>query len=208
MTIDIQTLYLRSVQIDNWLPYSVVMPFYRTIAGLYDAGAEVLMPDYDLAIGELLNRLHLASDDRLLDVATGTGKVLLAAQPQVTWSLGIDLSPKMLAQLRRKSNAAVIALADARLLSLATKQFTVATTSFMLLHSPVQEKQRVLSNMANVLRPGGHIGCLTSTERVANAYSTRTQWHNWLMAVGCERVAFYEFRKVYRIVVGQLQKGS
>jgi len=204
MPTKIQKLYLRSVQIDNWLPYSVVMPFYRAIAGSYDAGAEVLMPDYNAAIAQLFSKLDLSADDRLLDVATGTGKVLLAALPQITWGMGVDLSPHMLMQLRKKSSAASIALADARLLPLATNQFTVATTSFMLLHLSARDKQRVLGDMARVLRPGGRLGCLTSTERIASAYPTQDQWHNWLTTVGCERIEFYEFRDVYRIAIGRL----
>ena len=180
------------------------MPVYRAIANAYDAGAELLLPDYDAAIGQLLNRLELSADDRLLDVATGTGKVLLAAQKQLAWGMGVDLSPKMLTQLRQKSSTAPIVLADARSLPLAASQFTVATTSFMLLHLKAAEKQRVLSNMATVLRPGGRIGCLTSTEQIASIYSTQAQWRQWLRTAGFEQVEFHAFRKVYRIVVGQI----
>src|SRR5688572_13640084 len=81
-------------------------PIYHTYAALYDRSGQirfsVLMQIY---LPEVLAQ-HQAPGKRMLDLACGTGTLALM-QAEAGWEvIGLDASPAMLAEARRKQAAA------------------------------------------------------------------------------------------------------
>ena len=101
----------------------------------------------------------------ILDVCCGTGDIpLLTAKkrPDIR-STGVDFSPAMLAEARRKSRGMkniVWAEADAMQLPFAGNTFAAVCISFGLRNTP--DYQQVLSEMKRVAIAGARIYCLDS----------------------------------------------
>ena len=106
----------------------------------------------------LLNFAQPDKDDRLLDVATGTGHTALTIAPFVARAVGIDLAPKMLEQARRlaieqgASNCDFVEGA-AEKIPFEDGQFTLVTAR----HAPhhFRNVDRFLAEVCRVLAPGG-----------------------------------------------------
>ena len=105
-----------------------------------------------------LERLDVSRGGRLLDVGCGTGFLLarlLERHPTVQCA-GVDLSPGMVAQARRRLPGSVtLAVADAERLPFATGSFdaVVSASSLHFWPSPA----RGLEELHRVLRPSGQI---------------------------------------------------
>jgi ubiquinone/menaquinone biosynthesis C-methylase UbiE len=104
--------------------------------------------------------LSLVPDDagRLLDIGTGTGRVLELLAPRVTRGLGIDASKSMLALARARLSRAgcaqcAVRLGDMYRLPLADASFDVVVLQMVLHHA--EDPGGVLAETARVLRPGG-----------------------------------------------------
>lgn len=102
----------------------------------------------------------------VLDVATGTGAILLALSERIGEHgrlVGVDLSPDMLeraaARVRDRSLANVaLHLMDAEALELDDESFDYVLSSFGL--SSLPDRPGALQEFRRVLRPGGRIGLL------------------------------------------------
>ena len=193
--------YLRLAGLNNRLPFSHVLPLYRVMAPVFDGGAKWLMPEYDAAIAQLLQKLDISRRDVLLDVACGTGKVLMGANG-TQWRMGLDFSADMLYQLRRKTVLPIIRC-DARRMALGSETFSVATSSFMLLHLNESERLTVFSEVWRVLQTGGRFGCLTADVRLGEAYATDASWRRWLTQTGFESVEIMPILQDYRVIIGR-----
>lgn len=106
----------------------------------------------------LLEALAVTPRPRLLDVATGTGRVpalLLAAPAFAGQVVAMDLTPQMLREARRKLPAERVALlrAEAGSLPCPDAVFDVATCLEALEYFP--RPRRALAELARALRPGG-----------------------------------------------------
>ena len=102
--------------------------------------------------------------DRLLDVATGTGKVAAdlfdRAQPGGT-VLGVDISPRMIASARHRLRARrglEFVVGDALALPTEDRGFDAATIAFGMRNLP--DYRRGFEEMARSVRPGGRVVCL------------------------------------------------
>ncbi len=96
--------------------------------------------------------------DTLLDIGTGTGRVLELVAPEVTSAIGIDLSREMLAVARHNLDKdglrhCQVRHADMYQLPFVHERFD-AVTLHMVLHYSERPAQ-VLAEAARVLRPGG-----------------------------------------------------
>jgi ubiquinone/menaquinone biosynthesis C-methylase UbiE len=136
---------------------------YQRGAGIYDAARTKVTAGDER---DLLPRLHTALDGlaapRVLDVATGTGRVplLLASQPWFGGEVyGVDIAPAMLAQAHVKVAAAgldarvALREGDASALPWPDSTFDLVTSLEALEFFP--RPRRALAEMARVLRPGG-----------------------------------------------------
>jgi ubiquinone/menaquinone biosynthesis C-methylase UbiE len=97
---------------------------------------------------------------RLLDIGTGTGRVLELLAPRVRHALGVDASKAMLALARaRLSNPGLdhcsVRLADMYRLPLADGSFDTAVLQ-MVLHF-AEDPAGVVTEATRVLRPGGRL---------------------------------------------------
>lgn len=103
------------------------------------------------------------SNDRAADLASGPGTLALRFARHVRWIVALDLTPAILERARQSASAEGIAnlfcgLGDARALPLADASLDVIVTSYSLHHIPGPE--RVIREMARVLRRGGRAGVL------------------------------------------------
>lgn len=97
---------------------------------------------------------------RLLDIGTGTGRLLEVLAPRVTSALGVDASKAMLALARARLARAGLAhcavrLADMYRLPFADAGFDVAVLQMVLHHA--DDPAQVLAEAARILRPGGRL---------------------------------------------------
>ncbi len=104
--------------------------------------------------------LRLVPDDagRLLDIGTGTGRVLELLAPRISRGLGIDASKSMLALARARLSRAgcvqcAVRLGDMYRLPLADASFDLVVLQMVLHHA--EDPGGVLTETARVLRPGG-----------------------------------------------------
>jgi trans-aconitate methyltransferase len=111
---------------------------------------------------ELIGRLQLRGDERILDVGCGDGKVtaeLASAAPQGR-VLGVDASPEMIAFAQKTfppSTAANLKfqICDARNLGNLGREFSLVFSNAAL--HWVDDHEAVLRGAASVLRPGGRL---------------------------------------------------
>jgi demethylmenaquinone methyltransferase/2-methoxy-6-polyprenyl-1,4-benzoquinol methylase len=132
-----------------------------------------LGPTYDryaalLSLGQdprwrrfLVSRVDLPDRGRVLDVATGTGAVaaeLLRLRPGLE-IVGLDQSPEMLAEARRRLVGRV-ELVDGRAESLPFEDAAFDGLTFTYLLRYVDDPAATLVELARVVRPGGTIAML------------------------------------------------
>ncbi len=103
----------------------------------------------------LVSRIDAGPRDTVLDVATGTGAVAreLLARKRCT-VVGLDQSPEMLAEARRRLPASVTLLeGSAEALPFPDGAFDALTFTYLLRY--VDDPAAVLRELARVVRPGG-----------------------------------------------------
>jgi len=108
-------------------------------------------------------------EDRVLDVATGTGALLrrLAhSDVRPREAVGLDASPQMLALARRRLPPGWRLLGgDAGRLPFAEHSFDLVTACYLLHLLGAGERAKVTSEIARVLRPGGRAVLVTVAAR-------------------------------------------
>ena len=113
------------------------------------------------AVEEALLSLVPASDaGRLLDIGTGTGRVLELLAHHISQGVGVDASKAMLALARSRLARADLShcsvrLADMYRLPLAETSFDIAVLQMVLHYA--EDPLGVLGEAARVLRPGGRL---------------------------------------------------
>jgi ArsR family transcriptional regulator len=106
----------------------------------------------------LLTLIPPGSPGRLLDIGTGTGRVLELLAPRVRQALGVDASKAMLALARARLSAPGLAhcavrLADMYRLPLADRSFDTVVLQMVLHHA--EDPQGAVHEAARVLNAGG-----------------------------------------------------
>jgi ArsR family transcriptional regulator len=96
----------------------------------------------------------------LLDIGTGTGRVLEAVAPFVRGAIGVDNARPMLDVARAKLDGphfqhCQVRLADMYRLPFPAERFDTVTVNMVLRYA--EKPKRVLAEAARVLRPGGRI---------------------------------------------------
>ena len=109
-----------------------------------------------------MDLLDPAPDERLLDVATGTGAVLRALQGRAVPPrsvTGIDASAAMLAHVGPLPQGWSVGVGDARALPFEDGAFDVVSASYVL--HIVDDLPAVLAEIRRVLRPDGRLVTVT-----------------------------------------------
>jgi arsenite methyltransferase len=146
-------------------------------ASLYESDAARWLLDGELHPGgerltlRLAELAQLAPGQRVVDVACGTGATaLLLARELGAEVVGVDLGARTIERAQREVRAAGLAdrarfvHGDAEALPLADASFDLALSECSLCTFP--DKQRAVSEMARVLRPGGTIAVADVTARL------------------------------------------
>jgi ubiquinone/menaquinone biosynthesis methyltransferase len=129
---------------------------FTTIAGRYDFITRLLSYGRDQAWKrDLMAQAAIAPGQRVLDLATGTGDLALAAAAQGAVVIGLDLAPRMIRLARAKPAAGAVRflVGDMTCLPLPPASVDVVTTGYGLRNVP--DLDRAIAEIARVLRPGG-----------------------------------------------------
>ncbi len=99
-------------------------------------------------------------EGRMLDIGTGTGRVLELLAPRVREALGVDASKAMLALARARLNGpefahCAVRLADMYRLPLSNQSFDTVVLQMVLHYA--EDPVGVVAEAARVLRPGGRL---------------------------------------------------
>jgi demethylmenaquinone methyltransferase/2-methoxy-6-polyprenyl-1,4-benzoquinol methylase len=137
-----------------------VRRLFATIADRYDFITRFLSFGLDRGWKRRLIRLaELRPDDRVLDLACGTGDILFEAAPHVRQAVGLDLTHRMvqLASQRagRRRGAPSFITGDMLALPFPDGHFTVVTTGYGLRNVP--DLDQAVGEIRRVLAPGGRL---------------------------------------------------
>lgn len=154
------------------------------------------------AVEHALLALLPARPGRLLDIGTGTGRLLELLAPRADSALGIDASRAMLALARARlagpefGNCAV-RLGDMYRLALPDRAFDLVLMQMVLHHA--EDPPAALAEAARVLRAGGRLVAVDLAAhddagmqaRLAHRWPgfTETQMHAWLAGTGLHPAA-------------------
>ena len=132
-----------------------VRRLFATIADRYDLITIVLSYGQDRRWKrQLVSLAALQREDRVLDLACGTGDLLFAAAPRVCRAVGLDVTLRML-QLARAKGAATVVNGDMLALPFPSGSFTVVTTGYGLRNVP--DLATAIREIHRVLAPGGRL---------------------------------------------------
>jgi ubiquinone/menaquinone biosynthesis C-methylase UbiE len=118
---------------------------------------------------------------RLLDIGTGTGRVLELLAPRISQGIGVDASKAMLALARSRLARTglvhcAVRLADMYRLPLAEASFDLAVMQMVLHYA--EDPPGALAEAARVLRPGGCLIVIDFAHHDRNDLVTRLA-HRW-----------------------------
>lgn len=137
-----------------------VRRLFATIADRYDFITRFLSYGQDRRWKRRLIALAgLEREDRVLDLACGTGDIVFEAAPRVRQAIGLDVTHRMLqrAALRRSVSGAQPAWVTGDMLALPFPDghFSVVTTGYGLRNVP--DLDQALREIRRVLAPGGRL---------------------------------------------------
>ena len=144
---------------------------FDAIAGRYDLLNRILSFGQDpYWRHRAVKALEVSAGDLILDLATGTGDVALAIAERHPLSIvrGVDPSANMIAMGEEKISArelgdrVELSLGDGQALDFEADYFDGAVISFGIRNFP--DRQKGLSEMARVTRPGGKVVILELSE--------------------------------------------
>jgi ubiquinone/menaquinone biosynthesis C-methylase UbiE len=130
-------------------------------SGDYNKIAWLTVPLADV----LVDAVDLRASSQVLDVATGTGHVALAAARRFCDVTGIDYVPALLDVARQRASAEALEIdfreADAEALPFPDGSFDYVLSAIGVMFTPNQEQ--AANELARVCRPGGVIGVASWT---------------------------------------------
>ncbi|MEZ5316300.1 MAG: ubiquinone/menaquinone biosynthesis methyltransferase [Vicinamibacterales bacterium] len=132
---------------------------FTTIAGRYDLITRLLSFGLDRRWKRRLMALAAPRpDDRVLDLACGTGDLAALAAAAGARVVGLDLTERMIALARRRPDAdpgTAWVVGDMTALPVSGEGFDLVTTGYGLRNVP--DLPRALAEIHRVLRPGGRL---------------------------------------------------
>lgn len=138
---------------------AILKDTFDTVSPAYDSWVLRFFP---ASARQLADLLRLRGDERVLDVATGTGHVALELAGRLPRGhvTGVDFSAGMLAQARQKAAAqgvsnAEFAEMDMQALRFEAGSFDAATCAFGIFF--VEDMEAELAHIAQAVKPGGTV---------------------------------------------------
>lgn len=131
---------------------------FATIADRYDLITVVLSYGRDRKWKDRLIALaSITRDDRVLDLACGTGDILFRAAKTARLAVGLDVTFRMLQLAAAKTGRprAPLVTGDMLALPFPAAHFTVVTTGYGLRNVP--DLEQAIDEIARVLVPGGRL---------------------------------------------------
>jgi SAM-dependent methyltransferase len=127
---------------------------YDRVAAEYDQhiGDEL---DHKPLERDLLDRFVAAVPGRICDLGCGPGHITRYLVQQGADAFGIDLSPGMVEQARRRNPSLVFEPGDMRALALPDESLGGIVLLYSIIHIPRDEVTGVLRELLRVLKPGG-----------------------------------------------------
>jgi len=167
---------------------------YRLWANTYDLDPNPLVALEHRVLGEYLD---LTPGERMIDLATGTGRWLAFACSRGVRAIGVDRCPEMLAVAATKRGAkGHLACADICALPFASHSADVAVCSFVLgyierLDVAFREMARVAPRIiTSDLHPkANRSGWVRSFRANGDRYEIEHYNHEWLQVEACARMA-------------------
>lgn len=134
---------------------------FRSFKEMEREGWTANAPEYASLLGEttrsvidpMLDAVHVAEGTRLLDVACGPGYAAGRAAARGATAIGIDFSPAMIREARRRFLKLKFFEGDGEHLGFADNSFDAVVCAFGLLH--MSEPERAVAEAYRVLRSGG-----------------------------------------------------
>jgi len=127
---------------------------YQKIAKRYD----LLLESFNASLRQIGMRLHPPEKNAsVLDVGCGTGSHLHLYENAGCRAFGIDLSPAMLSEAKKKPTRASLLLGDAARMPYSDHSFDLVAAMLALHEMPPETRSDVLGEMARVLKPDGRI---------------------------------------------------
>jgi ubiquinone/menaquinone biosynthesis C-methylase UbiE len=129
---------------------------------------------------QLVQLAQIGPDDRVLDVACGTGLVSFVCAPCAREVVGVDISPGMLAKARALRHAREVhnvhfVLGEAEHLPFKDSEFDVVVCRLAVHHFPQPERE--IREMARVLKVGGR---LVISDTISSEDEREARLHNAL----------------------------
>ncbi len=177
-------------------PKDKIRRIYAKLARVYDLSGTAIEWK---AAGRALEMAAIKDGESVLEVAVGTGRVFekIVLANHGGRSVGIDMSPEMLARaeqrLKQQSSDYSLSIADAYSLPFPDETFDVIINNYMFDLLPEEDFRRVLLEFRRVLKTGGRVAITTMTP--GNRWYHRG-W-DWLarvtnIFVGCRPVSLVE----------------
>jgi len=134
-----------------------VRRIFATIADRYDLITVVLSYGRDRKWKDRLIALaSITRDDRVLDLACGTGDIMFLAAKTARLAVGLDVTFRMLQLAAAKAKAPLtLVTGDMLALPFPAAHFTVVTTGYGLRNVP--DLEQAIDEIARVLAPGGRL---------------------------------------------------
>jgi len=134
-----------------------VRRIFATIADRYDLITVVLSYGRDRKWKDRLIALaSITRDDRVLDLACGTGDIMFLAAETARLAVGLDVTFRMLQLAAAKAKAPLtLVTGDMLALPFPAAHFTVVTTGYGLRNVP--DLEQAIDEIARVLAPGGRL---------------------------------------------------
>ncbi|HZS62451.1 MAG TPA: ubiquinone/menaquinone biosynthesis methyltransferase [Gemmatimonadaceae bacterium] len=143
---------------DPALKQQFVTPMFDIIASRYDEFTRVFSFGLDRRWkAQLLAELspYVGDKTEALDLACGTGDLAFALAAKGARVTGIDASPRMIDEAKRRSSSVNFVVGDMTALDVPDRSVDVVTAGYALRNVP--DYHRALQEIARVLRPGGRL---------------------------------------------------
>jgi ubiquinone/menaquinone biosynthesis C-methylase UbiE len=187
----------------------IVVWLYDQVAHKYDSIKQFDPEEEAFLVGRpLLNALQEVKHPRILDVATGAGRVPVVMADYVEQVngrlIGLDASAKMLAQAAAKIDSLAVDFARGTAVALPFPDASFDAVVCLEALEFFPSDTAALREMARVLRPGGFLMITRRVGWEGKAFLGRYRSEEWLRealtAVGCRDVAFHLWLLNYDLV--------